>query len=175
MRWFTDEAFANDETDWDDVLGSYSAYLAEVGPRLPTALMALATDPRFDLRDGRFRDFRIDRNATSIEMAIDCGNRQVGYRRLTLRFDQAAVIPDNLQLLAEAIGAEFRPNHWHKELSVTEIRAVEVDLLPPARSTLRLLLWPFHEFGIAFGGLAIDEDPLDGRGENQPGKFIVVE
>lgn len=173
MRWFTDEAYANDGTDWDEVLGAYSSHLAEVGPRLPPALMALATDPRLDLHDGRFREFRIDRKANRIGMAIDCGNLQVGYRRLTLRIDGAAVVPDNLQLLAEAIGAEFRPNHWHQKSSVTEIRAIEVDLLPGGRFLLLLRLWPFHEFGIAFDALAIDEHPLDGRGANRPGKFIV--
>lgn len=173
MRWFTDEAYANDDTDWDQVVGAYSAHLAEIVLQLPPTLAAVATDPRFDLHDGRFREVTVDRQAQEIVMVIDCGNLEVGYRRLTLRFDCAAVVPDNLQLLAEAIGAEFRSNHWHQRRSVTEIRAVEADLLPGGRFLLRLRLWPFHEFAIEFETLSIAEEALDARGPERAGRFVV--
>jgi hypothetical protein len=172
MRWFTDEAYASDDTDWDEVVAAYSAHLAEVVPQMPTALAGLATDPRLDLHDGRFREVTVDREGQEIAMVIDCGDLQVGYRRLTLMFDRAAVVPDNLQLLAEAIGAEFRSNHWHQGRSVTEIRVVEVDVLPGGRFTLRLRLWPFHEFAIEFDALSIAEEALDGRGPARSGKFV---
>lgn len=173
MRWFTDEAYANDDTDWDEVVAAYSAHLAVIVPALPAALAAVATDARLDLHDGRFQEVTVDREAQKIVMVIDCGNLQVGYRRLTLQFDRAAVVPDNLQLLAEAIGAEFRSNHWHQGRSVTEIRVVEVDVLPGGRSILRLRLWPFHQFAIEFGALALTEEALDARGREQAGKFVV--
>ena len=173
MRWFTDEAYANDDTDWDELVAAYSAHLADIVPQLPTALAALATDPRLDVHDGRFREVTVDREAREIVMVIDCGNLQVGYRRLTLRFDRAAVTPDNLQLLADAIGAEFRSNHWHQGRSVTEIRAVEVDLLPGGRFNLGMRLWPFHEFAIEFDALSIAEEALDARGPKRAGKFVV--
>lgn len=173
MRWFTDEAYASDDTHWDELVAAYSAHLAEVRPQLPTALAALATDPRLDLHDGRFREVRVDREAQEIVMVIDCGDLQEGYRRLTLRFEGAAVVPHNLHLLAEAIGAEFRPNHWHQRRSVTEIRVVEVDLLPGGRFILRLRLWPFHEFAIEFDAISIAEESLNVRGPERAGKFVV--
>jgi hypothetical protein len=172
MRWLTDDADANDD-DWDEVVAAYEAHLSEIVPQLPAALAALATDPRLDLHDGRFREVTVDREAQEIVMVIDCGNLQVGYRRLTLRFDRAAVVPDNLQLLAAAIGAEFRSNHWHQGTSVTEIRVIEVDVLPGRRFVLRLRLWPFHEFAIEFGALSIAEEALDARGPARAGTFVV--
>jgi hypothetical protein len=96
----------------------------------------------------------------------------VGYRRLDLRFAAANIVPDNSELLADAIGAEFRANHWHRHRAVTEIRAVEVDLLAGDRFTLRLRLWPFYEFAVEFGALSIGESPLDGRGPARAGKFV---
>jgi len=38
---------------------------------------------------------------------------------------------------------------------------------------LRLRLWPFHEFAIEFGALALTEEALDARGREQAGKFVV--
>jgi hypothetical protein len=172
MRWFKDEAYADDDTDWPRVLSAYAAHLAEIAPRLPANLVDLATDPRMDLHDGRFRKVQVDRTARAVALVIDCGNLQVGYRRLHLRFDAANVVPDNSQLLAEAIGAEFRANHWHQRRSVTEIRAVEVDLLPGDRFALRLRLWPFYEFAVEFSALSIRESPLAGRGPARAGRFV---
>jgi hypothetical protein len=172
MRWFTDDADANDD-DWDEVVAAYEAHLSEIVPQLPAALAALATDPRLDLHDGRFREVTVDREAQEIVMVIDCGNVQVGYRRLTLQFDRAAVVPENLYLQAAAIGAEFRSDHWHQGAWVTEIRVIEVDVLPGKRFVLRLRSWPFHEFAIEFGALSIAEEALDARGPARAGTFVV--
>ena len=172
MRWFTDEALANDDIDWNEVVADYSAHLVEVAARLPVELRSLATDPRFDLKDGRFREVTVDRTAHEVVLVIDCGSLQVGYRQLTLRFAGAAIEPDNLQLLAKAVGAEFHDGHQTPEPSVTEIRYVEIDLLPNARFVLRLRLWPFHEFAVAFAALSIAEVTLDGRGPSRAGTVV---
>ena len=106
-------------------------------------------------------------------MEIDAGDLQVGYRRLTLRFADAAIVGENLQLLAEAVGASFRANHWHGRREVTEIRSIKMSDVPNGRHTLRLRLWPFHAFAIEFAEMSITEEPLDARGEARPGRFVV--
>jgi hypothetical protein len=172
MRWFTDAAHAGEDGEWDEAVDGYAAHLAAITPLLPTPLAALASDPRFDLHDGRFHEVVLDHEAQEITLAIDCGDIQVGYRRLTLRFERASVVPDNLLLLAEAVGAEFRPNHWHNHKSVTEIRFTEVDVVPGDKYILRMRLWPFHEFGIEFGAVSITELALEARSPRRAGRFF---
>jgi hypothetical protein len=133
----------------------------------------LTTDPRLNLHDGRFREVEVDRAAGAITMVIDAGDLQTGYRRLTLRFAEAGIVDGNLQLLAEAVGASFRPNHWHRSRGVTEIRGVEVADLPDGRCRIRLELWPFHTFVLEFADVSITDEPLEARGEARPGRFIL--
>ena len=90
-----------------------------------------------------------------------------------LQFFGASIIPDNLQKLSYAVSAEFRPSHWSRQRSVTEIRDQEVDVLPGGRYTLRLGLWPFHEFAVHFDGLAITEESVPERGRARSGQFEV--
>jgi len=121
---------------------------ASLDPRLPPDLAALAADPHFALHDGRFHEVTVDTAAQTVIMAIDCGDLQVGYRRLSLWFKEATVVPDDLQRLAEAVGAEFRANHWHQRRTVTEIRGQEVHLLPDGAvrpSTRALAVLPFRD------------------------------
>jgi hypothetical protein len=173
MRWLTDEARSASDTDWANAVAAYLAHLAQIGPRLPTDLMALTTDPRLNLHDGRFREVIVAPNEMKVAMVIDGGDLEFGYRRVTLQFEGATVVPDNVQLLAEAVGAEFHPNHWHKERQVTEVQDVEVDLLPDGRFSLRLRLRPFYEFAIEFSGFSLAEDPLEARGPARAGTFVV--
>jgi len=146
---------------------------ASVDPRLPPDLAALATDPHFALHDGRFHEVTVDTAAQTVIMAIDCGDLQVGYRRLSLWFKGARVVPDDLQHLAEAVGAEFRANHWHQRRTVTEIRRQEVHLLPDGRYVLRLELWPFYRFAIEFSAFSLAEVPMSARGPARAGRFSI--
>lgn len=133
----------------------------------------LTTDPRLSLHDGRFREVVVHRATRDITMVIDAGDLQVGYRRLTLRFAEAGVVGQNLYLLAEAIGASFRANHWHAKREVTEIHSIKRGDLPNGRHTLRFKLWPFHAFAFEFAEVSIADEPLEARGEARPGRFIV--
>jgi hypothetical protein len=142
-------------------------------PRLPRELAALATDPHFALHDGRFYEVAVDTASKVVMMAIHCGDLQVGYRRLLLSFNEATVVPDDLQRLADAVGAEFRANHWHQRRTVTEILRQEVDLLPDGRYVLRLELWPFYEFAIEFSGFSLAEVPMSARGPARAGRFTI--
>jgi hypothetical protein len=171
MRWFTDEAREDDGDAWERAGAAYSAHLTAIAPRLPQDLARLAKDPRFDLDGGRFHEVHVDRRGGVVILSIDCGNLQVGYRRLTIRFDDAAIVPDDLQLVAYAIGAEFTPNHWHDGTTVTDIRAFEIDLVAPRRFTLRFRLWPFYEFAVEFGDLTMSEVPWPTRPPAHAGVF----
>ena len=173
MRWLTDAAADVDDADWDRRVSAYSEHLADIAPRLPRVTHALATDPVLDLHDGRFELVEVDREAGRVTMVIDAGALDMGYRQLALRFDEAAIVPDNLWLLAEAVGASFRPNHWRRERGVTEIRYQEVDLLRDGRFVLRLRLWPFHEFAVEFGAFSYSEVPIAARPAARPGRFVI--
>ena len=173
MRWFTDAASDVDDANWDRRVSAYSEHLANIAPRLPRVIRALATDPALDLHDGRFELVDVDLEAGRVTMLIGAGILDVGYRQLSLRFDEATVVPENLHLLAEAIGASFRPNHWRRGRGVTEIRYHEVDLLPDGRFVLRLRLWPFHEFAVEFGAFSYSEVPLPARPAARPGRFVI--
>jgi hypothetical protein len=142
-------------------------------PTLPRDMAALATDSRFALHDGRLHEVAVDTAAQQVRMVINCGDLQVGYRRLSLSFDGATIVPDDLQRLAAAIGAEFRANHWHQRRTVTEIRRQEVDVLPDGRYVLRLWLWPFYKFVIKFSGFSLVEVPMFSRGPARAGRFTV--
>lgn len=173
MRWFTDDAYEAEEGDWDRVLAGYQAHVDSISPQLPPDLLCLATQPRLNLHDARFREVRVDREAAAVDLVADCGDLQVGYRRITLRFESATIVPDNLYLLAEAVGAEFRSNHWHRGRTVTEIRAQEVDLGDDGKFVLRLRLWPFYEFAVEFAAISLDEVPLAERSSPTAGRFVV--
>lgn len=171
MRWFTDEAYEAGE--WDRLLTDYGAHLDSISPQLPSDLRALATEPSLNLHDARFHEVMVDPELRLIELVVDCGDLQVGYRRATLRFEDATLVPDNVQLLAYAVGAEFRSNHWHRGRAVTEIRAQEVDLAPGGRFVLRLRLWPFYEFAVDFAAVSVVEVPLAERSAPRPGRFLI--
>jgi hypothetical protein len=141
--------------------------------RLPHDLASLATDPRFALKDGRFHEVAVNTTTSAVTMMIDCGDLQVGYRQLSLAFDGATVVPDDLERLAAAVGAEFRANHWHQRRTVTEIRKQEVDVLPDGRYVLRLWLWPFYEFAIEFSGFSIVSIPMSTQGPVRAGRFTL--
>ena len=142
-------------------------------PGLPRDLAALATDPRFALHDGRFQEVIVDTTAEVVTMVVNAGSLHVGYRRLTLTFQRAKVVPDDLQRLAEAIGAEFRANHWHQRRAVTEIQESEVDVLPDGRFALRFRLWPFYAFAIEFSRFSLAEVPRSARGSERAGRFVL--
>ena len=172
MRWFTDEAYEADEPEWLRMLADYRAHIDSIAPQLPPDLLALATEPRLNLHDARFREVRVDRDAAEMDLTIECGYLQVGYRRITLHFGSAHVVPDNLYLLAEAIGAEFRSNHWHRQRKVTEILAHEVDVRPGGRFALALRLTPFYEFAVEFGTLSLTEVPIGERSPARAGRYV---
>ncbi len=158
MRWFTDAAYYVDESDWGEMLDSYYAHLREIGSSLPPDLAALAIEPRLNLHDAVIRSIDVDEEAEQVTMLIVAGD-QVGYRKLTLVFRGATLVPDNLQLLAYALGARYATDYWGE--ATTVIRAQEVDVLPSSGFVLRLRLWPFYEFAVEFFDFALSEEPSD--------------
>ncbi len=173
MRWFTDEAYEADNPGWDRMLADYRTHIDSIASRLLPDLLALATEPRLNLHDARFKEVRVDRDAAEVEVTIECGDVQVGYRLITLDFGSASIVPDNLYLLAAAVGAEFRSNHWHRGRAVTEILAHEVDIRPDGRYALALRLTPFYEFVVEFETLSLIEVPLTERSPARAGRFVL--
>ena len=169
MRWFDDAAYEADHDAWMDIMNTYHAHALSIARSLPPDLARLALEPELNLHDARFDHVEVDlagRTAT-IVVNIDGG------RRLTLQFDGATIVPDDLQKLAYAVGAEFRPQHWRQRRGVTEILAQEVDVLPDGRFTLRLRLWPFHPFAVEFTDFTLREEPIVERGRTRGGSFVV--
>lgn len=167
MRWFTDAANEADDASWDAMLAAYQEHLARLLGSLPPDLAALGTDPRRNLHDARFHAIHVDREAETVEMVVVL----LGGEALRLRFGDAAFIPDNLQLVAYAVGATFVTDHWGT--TYTQIRASEVDVADDGRYVIRFRLWPFHEFGIAFRAfsMAAEQAPGDDR---PPGSLLLA-
>jgi hypothetical protein len=113
----------------------------------------------------------VDLDQATIDMVIDCGDLQLGYRRLDLRFVDARIKPDDMQSLEYAVTAEFHPDAWP---SVTEIVEAEFAEAPRGRHVLNLRLFPFHAFTIEFGDVSFDEQPLADRGPAEPGEFVTL-
>lgn len=174
MRWFTDAAYEDDDdAAWDRMLKDYYAHVGRIAADLPPDLARLGLEPELNLHDARFERVEIDRARSTATIVVNAGDLQVGYRRITMEFTGASIVPDNLQRLGYAILAEFRPSHWSPYRSVTEIRAQEVDLIADGRFTLRLRLWPFHEFAIEFDDFRLDTAPLSRRPRAQVGSFVI--
>lgn len=87
MRWFNEEGNEADDFEWDCMLADYHAHVESISAQLSPDLLALATDPRLNSHDARFNEITVDREAPTVEMVIDCGDLQVGYRRVKLRFN----------------------------------------------------------------------------------------
>ncbi len=173
MRWFTDAAYEADDDVWDRTLAEYFAYVREIEPSLPPDLARLALTPELNLHDARFEAVDIDLDADTVAIVVIAGNLQAGYRRLSMQFSGARIVPDNLQRLGYAVRAEFKQSHWSRHRTVTEILAQEVDVAGDGRYVLRLRLWPFHEFAIEFDGMSLTEESVADRGPARAGSFDI--
>lgn len=166
MRRFNDAAYDADDEGWSVMLAAYASHLDSIASRLPPDLAALATAPHLNLHDATLREVSVEPEAG--EVMIDA--TLFDDRRLALRFHGAAVIPDEVQTLAYAVGAEYHTEHWGT--AVTVVRAHEVDILDDGRFVLRLRLQPFYEFAVGFRAMELDEAPASAT-SGRPGQFIV--
>jgi hypothetical protein len=174
MRWFTDAAYDDEEEGaWERMCGDYLAHVRQIAPLVSPDLARLALEPELNLHDARFERVEVDPDNRTVTIIVVTGHLQVGYRRLTMAFTGASIVPENLQLLGFAIRAEFRPAPRSRDLTFTEILAHEVDVAPGGRAVLRLRLWPFHEFGVEFDGFSLTEEPVAERGPARPGAFVL--
>lgn len=173
MRWFSDAAYdvGTDDAAWDQILRDYYEHVRVIAPSLSPDLARLALDDGLNLHDARFHHVEIDLDRRVVSIAVSAGDN---YRRITMVFDDATVVPDNLMQLGYAVAAEFRPMHRRQRRAVTVILAQEVDLLPDGRHTLRLRLWPFYEFAVEFAGFTLTEEAIEGRGRTRGGTFEIL-
>ena len=133
----------------------------------------LAEDPRLDLQDGRFELVEVDRAHRSVTMVINCGDLRFGYRRVTLVFESAEIATRDLSAVADAVGAEFRGNRWHRTRSVTEIVGQLLESGSDGRHRFRLRLHPFGTITVDFGAVSLDLAPLASRGRARAGRFVI--
>ena len=174
MRWFNDAAYEDDDdAAWARILDDYDTHVRQIASVLPPDLVRLALEPEFHLHDARFERVEIDLRNSTVIIVVNAGDLQVGYRRITMPFTGASIVPDNLQRLSYAVLAEFRPSRWSRYRSVTEIRAQEVDVVDSGRYALRLRLWPFHEFAVEFDGFSLSHEPLAERPKPRAGAFVL--
>lgn len=174
MRWFTDAAYEDyDDAAWGRMLDDYYAHVREIAPTLPPDLVRLALEPELNLHDARFERVAIDLRDSTATIVVNAGDLQVGYRRLTMTFTGASIVPDNLQRLGYAVLAEFRPSQWSRYRSTTEIRAQEIDLAANGRYILRLRLWPFYEFAVEFESFSLDAEAIKTRPRPRVGAFVI--
>ena len=96
----------------------------------------------------------MDRDGATAETCV-----VVGDLRLVLHVGDAAIVPDNLQAVACAVGATCAAVIMAREVEITS----EGPLPAPTR------LWPFRELAIEFGSFSLVEAPapLD---DDQPGE-----
>jgi hypothetical protein len=171
MRYFTDSAI-DDDAAWEQAVRAYRARIRRIWARLPPEARALFTDPLLQLDGGAIREFAISSDRRRIRLELAVGNEGVGYRVLQLRMLDARIRPDNLYLLAEAIGAVFGPNHWHPRRGFTVIRYSELDV-DRERLVLRFRLWPFHEVEINAAQLQCSWEASSGRLPLRAGRFLL--
>jgi hypothetical protein len=170
MRWFDDAAYEAENQAWKAIMDAYYAYARSIAPSLPPDLARLALAPELNLHDAHFDHVEVDLSESTVTIAVTVAG---GDRRQTLNFDGATIVPDNLQRLGHAVRAEFRPQHRGERRGVTVILAQEVDVLPDGRYTLRLRLWPFHEFAVEFADFTLGEEPVTEPGRTRAGSFVV--
>jgi hypothetical protein len=171
MRWFTDEAYKAEAAEWDAMLAAYDTHLREIADRLPPELAMLATDPRLNLHDARIRSIVFDREESAVEMNLTiAGDFRAGLYPLDLRlvFGCAQFVPDEPVDVRYAVTATYGSRGGGT--TRTAILAGEIDISEDGRYVLRLRLWPFHEFGLAFDTLSLSEGPAT-PDDGQAGSF----
>jgi hypothetical protein len=171
MRWYRQPHLPGDP-EWQESDAAYADHLRVLRPRLPPPIVALASEPAFHLSGGRIAEMTMNTRSQTIGLSVDVGDAQVGYRRAHIHFSAATIQPDDLRLTADAIGATFRPNHWHPR-ATSEVLATEVDLAGD-RYVLRVRLWPFHEFELEFAAITMSHEELEARPPVRPGQFVVA-
>jgi hypothetical protein len=125
------------------VEAEYQQHRAEVLPRLPGPLRALAQD--INIHDGLIRAIEIDAPARELRLALVCGDLEVGYFDLDLSYHGVRIdLVDRKVLGVIARDPE------------TEVLYDEVDAWDEGVFVHRLLFWPhYRETDIVFKGLSM--------------------
>ncbi len=109
MRWFRPDLLPGDD-EWIEADAAYAKHLTVFLTNQQRAVRTLATDPGFVLKDGLVNSMVVNLALKRVDLVVSVGSLSVGYRRLSIHFENATVQPDDLRLLADAIGATFRAN-----------------------------------------------------------------
>lgn len=151
MRYFTRswrEEY-NDERA-GEVIRAYHSHLDEIEPQLTPELVILAR--QVSLHDGLFKEFEYDVASALLRMRLRCGDLQVGYFDLRLRYEGAALVAGYTPELRSAVRDPE-----------TEILYDEVDVADDGEFAHRMLLWPRGEMDIRFRELSLSHTPVADR------------
>ena len=155
MRWLDPDLY---DEDWDRRLAEYSVHLDALATLVPSEIIDLARDPRFDLHEAHFVEVDVDVPAATVRLVTDAVTPDGEWHRLSLSFEGASVVPENFQKIAFALGAEYRATGGFGPAG-TIIHYQEVDRAADGRFVLRLRLWPFHEFEVLFRRVTSTDAP----------------
>lgn len=139
MRFFTREWKNGELTDeeYDAVVPAYWQHYAEIASKLPTTVQQFS--PTISLHDGLPWYARVDRTALTLEIISRCGDQQVGYFDLALRYRLTSVRAECIAAVARMVAD-----------SEAEMFYDEFDLAPHGQYVHRILLWPTDELAIEF-------------------------
>jgi hypothetical protein len=143
MRYFTRAWCAGECPDEEAaaVVAAYEQHLDEISPHLTPELHALS---RISLHDAHFKAVDFDQPMRQLRLVLRCGDRQVGYFDLSLRYDDVTIVdktPKGIVALANDPRAEVLYD--------------EVGLFGEAHFEHRLILWPDGEVALQFSALTL--------------------
>lgn len=144
MKWFTESFHRCDLSDEEmgHICEWYQQYMNRLSLELPGNLAVLTT---INLHDGYVVRFEVSKSTNLIEMTVLRGDLQSGYSYVTIHFYGGVIF-----------GAEDEDVvRW---LRNSEIIYEELEVID-SRCELRLLLWPYREFGISFSSVGISQAP----------------
>jgi hypothetical protein len=151
MKFFTREWHAGSipDAEANKVIADYAAHLDALLVNMPATVSVLARS--INLHDGLIRNVSFDRSDHKLEIAMRCGDLQVGYFDIDLFYSNVDVGATDLAGLDSGTG----------DIGV-EALYDEVDR-HAEKWVHRILFWPYREACIVFGELGIHLDPRKDR------------
>jgi len=145
MKFFTREMISGElpETEFNATCKAYQQHIEQMLISSPKAIAELA---EISLHDGLIRRVVLDHGANELLLALRCGDLQIGYFDLDIRYSGVALAPQQLKLISR------RANDRS-----TEILADEFDMETDGRFVHRLLCWPEDELEIVFTGVTFEK------------------
>lgn len=157
MKYFTREWCHGNvsEEESDRIVESYWSHIDRISERLPDKLVVLAKE--VSLHDGLIRRIYLDSSSKHLELDLVCGDLQVGYFDLELKYE-GLEIEDYFPTLLDAIFKHTKIEVCHDE----------VDIDNSNRIVHRTIFYPEYEIELVTDSLTYSKVPREER-EVAPG------